>query len=248
MRITLYPLTSEPPLIRPAEMDRHWMDETPDRFAYRCLPLNMANQHGWEFLCPVDVAARWNGGPNPEDIEVRTSGTSQLAPQSHFGSGVLTFQLGTLLRTDPGYNLWVTGPINAAKDAIQPLSGLVETDWSPYTFTMNWRFTRAGEMVAFTLGEPVCHVFPVPRMLAESVELVTGSLDDDPALKARYEGWAAGRTAFNEALHQPGSAAQEEKWQRSYFRGQNPDGSPGSTEHQTKLDLCPLRPRLKQSG
>ena len=36
------------PDIRPAEPRRDWMDETPEAFAYRCLPLNIANAHGWE--------------------------------------------------------------------------------------------------------------------------------------------------------------------------------------------------------
>ncbi len=246
MQITVYPLREDLPLIRAAETDRRWMDATPERFAYRCLPLNMANQHGWELLCPVDVAARWNGGSNTDDIEIRTSGAPHLAPESHFGSGVLTFQIGALLRTDPGYNLWVTGPVNAVKDGIQPLTGLIETDWSPYTFTMNWRFTRPDSVINFTVGEPFCHFFPVPRALPENVGLVAGALDDDPELKASYETWSAARTAFNQALHEPGSAAREEKWQRSYFRGRNPDGSPGSAEHQTKLDLCPA-PSLRKS-
>ncbi len=31
------------PLIRPASPKRDWMDATPESFAYRCLPLNIAN-------------------------------------------------------------------------------------------------------------------------------------------------------------------------------------------------------------
>jgi Family of unknown function (DUF6065) len=31
-------------------MERAWMDATDQRFAYRCLPLNIANAHGWEIL------------------------------------------------------------------------------------------------------------------------------------------------------------------------------------------------------
>jgi hypothetical protein len=36
--------------LRAAPATRPWMDETSDAFAYRCLPLNIANAHGWEFL------------------------------------------------------------------------------------------------------------------------------------------------------------------------------------------------------
>lgn len=37
--------------IRPAPLERDWMDTSDRRFAYRCLPLNIANAHGWELLC-----------------------------------------------------------------------------------------------------------------------------------------------------------------------------------------------------
>jgi hypothetical protein len=29
------------------------MDASPEAFAYRCLPLNIANAHGWGILTPV---------------------------------------------------------------------------------------------------------------------------------------------------------------------------------------------------
>src|SRR5277367_4965853 len=52
------------PMIRPASATRDWMDGTQLSFAYRCLPLNIANAHGWEILSPVGFEAIWNGGPN----------------------------------------------------------------------------------------------------------------------------------------------------------------------------------------
>jgi hypothetical protein len=242
MKLHIYPLTADEPLIRPATAEREWMDETPERFAYRCLPLNMANQHGWELLCGADIAATWDGGGDLASIRIEGTGPERFWPMSHFGNGVLTFAVPALLRTEPGYNLWVSGPINAAKDGIAPLSALIETDWSPFSFTMNWRFTRPHETVMFSLGEPFCHFFALPRALAEETELVSASLDDAPELAAHYAAWSAARTSFNADLLEEGSEARRQRWQRAYFQGRNPDGSPGSPAHQTKLDLCPYRP------
>ena len=45
-----------------------------------------------------------------------------------------------------------------------------ETDWSPFTFTMNWKFTRKPAPVAFERDEPFCMVFPVQRGLIEAAE------------------------------------------------------------------------------
>jgi hypothetical protein len=150
---------------------------------------------------------------------------------------VLTFDIGCLFRTEPGVNLWVSGPVNAPKDAIAPLTGIVETDWAPYTFTMNWLFTRKNQLVRFVKGEPVCCIFPLARGLIESVEPEIRSLESDPALRADYLGWRVGRSQFLKDLPKPGSPAHESKWQKTYFRGQRPDGSAGSPAHQTKLQL-----------
>jgi hypothetical protein len=40
-------------------VERGWMDATGDSFAYRCLPLAVANAHGWEILCVRGFIARW---------------------------------------------------------------------------------------------------------------------------------------------------------------------------------------------
>ncbi|HMZ02762.1 MAG TPA: DUF6065 family protein, partial [Burkholderiaceae bacterium] len=70
---------------------------------------------------------------NPEDL-----GPNKGQITSHFGSGILTFSLPYLFRTSPGYGMLVRGPTNCAKDGAAPLDGIVETDWAPYSFTMNW--------------------------------------------------------------------------------------------------------------
>ena len=95
--------------------------------------------------------AEWNGGSDTDDIQITfEEGTDSFVGkktstfvESHFGSGILTFNVGVVLRTDPGYDLWVTGPVNDFKDGIQALSAIIETYWMPFIFTMNWKFTRA---------------------------------------------------------------------------------------------------------
>ena len=49
---------------------------------------------------------------------------------STFGSGFITFTIPVLFRTPKGINLRLTGPSNWIKDGVQPLDGIVETDWS----------------------------------------------------------------------------------------------------------------------
>lgn len=228
-------------LVRPAPADREWMDATGERFAYRCLPLTIANAHGWEILSPVGFAAGWTGGPDRAAVVVQTDGGAPAPAISHFGNGILTFHMPAVFRTALGNDLWVQGPVNRPKDGIYPLTGVVETDWAVATFTMNWVFTRPGVLLRFEAGEPICHIFPVVRGALEAVAPELRRLSDASELQAAHEAWASSRADFNTALTEEGSEAHAQGWQKSYFRGQTTDSENVAGEgHRTRLRLKPF--------
>src|SRR5947209_10762032 len=116
MRLICYPTSGEPPRIIAAPVERDWMDRTPNGFAYRCLPLNIANAHGWLILNTSPFIANWSGAADLDSISLQSCGIgAPLLARSHFGSGVLTFNVNALFRTEPGYDLMVTGPLNRPK-------------------------------------------------------------------------------------------------------------------------------------
>ena len=228
--------------IRPAPVERDCMDATNQRFAYRCLPLNIANAYGWEVLCNAGFLAMWWGGEGLDSIVIEPDPGTIAPAISHFGHGILTFHLPCLFGTEPGAELMVQGPINRPKDGIAALSGIIETDWSPYSFTMNWMFTRPGTPVRFEKGEPYCHIFPVRCGEIEDIEPELEVLSAYPELKRQHDAWTASRERFNVDLKQPGSDAQSDKWQKLYYRGLSPDGTQAATEsHRTRLRLQPFK-------
>src|SRR5947209_17390851 len=89
MRLICYPTSGEPPRIIAAPVERDWMDRTPNGFAYRCLPLNIANAHGWLILNTVPFIAEWNGDAGIDGVSISATGEGAMLASSHFGSGVL---------------------------------------------------------------------------------------------------------------------------------------------------------------
>ena len=145
--------TGRPFRLRRAPAERAWMDGSDERYAYRCLPLSIASQLGWEVLCPADLAVMWNGGKTKHDIVVGYRRPD--APQpciSHFGEGVVTFNLGALFTTNPGWQLQIRGPVNRPKRGVTALEGVVETEWLPFTSTMNWQVTEPGRWIPFEVA------------------------------------------------------------------------------------------------
>ncbi|MBB4005660.1 DUF6065 family protein [Aurantimonas endophytica] len=226
--------------IRPAPLERQWMDDSEQRFAYRCLPLNIANSHGWEILCTAAFSAVWNGQKAKDSVRITSESGVVTTAVSHFGSGILTLHVPCLFKTDPGVNLFVTGPINRPKDAISALSGVIETDWSPYTFTMNWQFTRPHHPVNFDVDEPICHLFPVGRGHLEELRPALCPLSENPDLESEHKLWAGSRYTFNAALADPASKAAQDQWQKTYFKGKSPSGALAPEGHRSRLRLRPF--------
>ncbi|MCR9257336.1 MAG: DUF6065 family protein [Alphaproteobacteria bacterium] len=248
MSLIAYPVGAVLPEIQPAKAAREWMDRTTQQFAYRCLPLNIANAYGWNLINPMGFFATWSGETGVDAIGIQTDGGEpHPLASSHFGSGVLTFGVGYLFRTEPGYGLLASGPLNVQKDALQPLAGIIETDWSPYTFTMNWKFTRTGRPVRFEAGEPFCQIYPVQtHLIDDMMPEIRDPAEDNPELYKRYREWSQSRTQFNKDLKVDGTEAKKQGWQREYFQGKA-DKDVKIPHHKTKVRPRPFADKRKQS-
>ncbi len=242
MQLDCYKIHDVAPQIVPARSQRDWMDAFPDRHPYRCLPLTMANSTGWEILCPIEVRLSWNGGPAAEDLKLSTPGDpAALAAfaDSHFRRGIATFHTGHLFRTPPGWGVWSSGPPNWPKDGAAPLTGLIETDWLPFPFTMNWQMTRPGEVV-FKKDEPFCFITLMEHGRLEEIEPKRRRLADNRDLVTEYEAWRDSRADFNTRLASREAEAMKSRWQRHYMRGEKVTGDKAE-DHRTKRRLKPPR-------
>lgn len=215
--------------IQAAPREREWMDNTQVKYAYRCLPLAMANQLGWSVYPNNEIELTWDGRT---ELDAITVNDPQHVAASIFGYGIITFHIMHLIQTPPGVNLYITGQPNQFIPGIQPLTGYMETDWSPYTFTMNWQMTHPGETIRIKPEHAICHFFPVARGSVESTELEISDLSDHAELADQHDQFVTLRNGFyGSDLWKNG------QWQKNYFQGKYPDGSRCPVDHQTKINL-----------
>jgi len=183
------------------EKKREWMDVN-NGHAYKCLPLTVANGYGWEVLNPVKFDATWTGDLSPKNqikfnFYPENEEEQRLTKQiySHFGNGIITFSsLNFIFRTTEGHNLFIKGPTNHFKHGAHALEAIVETDWLPYTFTLNWKLTKANETVFFEKGEPISCIFPIQRGYLESFDAVEYLGDPDSEFSKQHDFWANKRS------------------------------------------------------
>ena len=225
------------------------MNETPNRFANRCLPLLVANECGWVLQNPLAFEAVWDGSSEQSAITIAFEEGSvqhRRGVVSLFGHGILTWTVPYLFRTPPGYNMLARGPANWPKDGICALEGVVETDWASATFTMNWKFTRPHHPVRFEQDEPFCMIVPQQRGELESFDPEISHVRADPDTASRWKQWLDNRERLHIRKFLGTYSRQYEEyrdgWEQDYFRGRNADGT-DAPEHQTKLKLRPFLDR-----
>ncbi len=232
--------------LEPASARREWMDATTGKFAYRCLPLVMANQSGWVVRIPGTVSAKWGGKVGVESLSLRfvdsPPGFERMA-LSHFGHGILSFGLPWVFRTPPGIALLVRGPTNHWVTNAHPLDGVVETDWISTTFTMNWQMTARNKEAWFRKGDPICILTPIEIELMERLQPEIQDLQSNPTLLREVNEFQQKRRSTLDANFKQFMAGGEEKtkFELDYVRGQTPTGAKADS-HRTNIKLKPWRP------
>jgi hypothetical protein len=173
--------------LRPSPSRRAWMSEHPT--AYQCLPMVVANQWGWQVLCPTDVRVIWDGSILPSGLRVEVDPKWSPSIKSRFGRGIVTFSPPWLFRTPPGWDLYAKGPSNRWKPNGSPLEGVIETWWLNYTFTLNWKLVEPGEL-QFAAGESLAQLFPVPHATFKDATAIEAPINDsEPEAAAELLRW-----------------------------------------------------------
>ncbi len=223
-----------------AEWQRDWMDTTPSRFAYRCLPLTIANQTGLWIKNPVGFTATWRGPARPGSIDFQFDASADVWTKwisNNFRAGIVTWNTPFLFRTKPaGSRLLVSGPANHFLDNAHPLTAIIESDWMTMSFTMNWKLMRPGIPTRFEAGEPLFQAIPLLSNVCSEIEAASVTykrLDDDPEVAQSYREWDRSRSRFME--RSKAGELKPDDWQRDYFLGRDASGRQSAAVHMTKV-------------
>ena len=213
--------------IVPATSQRRWMDRTSERFAYRCLPLLIANQHGWFVLNVHKVRVVWDGQPDARGAEggLRSgAGGRALSGGEPFRAWRADVEFELPVSHVAGLQPLARGPANMWKPGIVPLEGIIETDWTVATFTMNWKMTMANQPVDFLPGEPICMIVPVRRRMWNRLSRWCVIWIRARRRKRPMTNGPRGGRSSSRILRSADSEARQEKWQKDYMQGGGPGG------------------------
>lgn len=226
--IKIYPIfsSSSKMNITPTTIKRDWMSAN-NNHAYSCIPMNVANQYGWTCHSMDKFTATWDGGSSVNSIKIESNYNKEIAT-SHFADGILTVLTDFVIKTPKNISIYVRGITNSNKPNIYPLDGIVETDWLPFTFTMNYKFHTPGS-VTFEKDEPLFMFFPIERKFIEKFKIEQNIMNSNPELFREYKKY---QNARKQKLQGKSSGKQ-----KFYLSGKVVDEKKNITNHQSKLNL-----------
>jgi hypothetical protein len=215
--------------ITQASSKRDWMDKDGQKYAYNCIPMIAANQAGYWIVYNNETEIFWNGGPNTKDVKIihRDQKDEFNTCSSHFTVGIVTFIFPIIFKTPPGWGLWISGCPNYPINGLHALEAIVETNWSPFTFTMNFKITEPNKLITIKKNTPICRVMPYPLNLNEKTQIQFKKLDANKELKKTHKEWSYSRTKLNEAFKK----GETKKRQFVYKDGVNIKGENISEGH-----------------
>jgi hypothetical protein len=147
-------------IISPMSIKRDWMDETPEKHAYRCFPVTQANMVGWNLYCDEDVKFIWNGttDTSPENVKILQG---EDFTYSGRGQSTVSFITGLVFRSEKNISFLVINPVNYFNPDFETMSYLVSTSWYDNDFPLAIRVKTANKEITIKAGDPIATIIPI---------------------------------------------------------------------------------------
>ena len=210
-------------LISPMSVKRNWMDETPEKHAYRCFPVTQANMIGWNLSFSEDISFIWNGVNDTSSENIKIIDGEDFSYTGR-GQSTISFNTGITFRSQEKISLFTINPVNYFDNRFETMSSLISTSWYDSPFPLAIKAREANKKTTIKAGDPVATIIPISL----------SSMDNTSIDIFNYLDYEKKRQKAQESY---GKAAQElntsGKWTDWYRDATNQKGE-DLGEHETK--------------
>jgi hypothetical protein len=224
--------------IAPMSIKRDWMDDTPEKHAYRCFPVTQANMVGWYLYSEKDVEFTWNGINDTSSDNVQITKGIEFT-YSGRGQSTVSFNTGLTFRTDKNISLMTINPVNYFNEDFETMSSLISTSWLDVSLPLAIKARSANKNIVIKSGTPLATIIPISLTSMNDTEInVFDYSDPDRKRENAHRSYGNAAQEIN----------QQGKWTDWYRDAVNEKGeSLGS--HETKvIRLSVLDNTKKRNG
>lgn len=168
--------------IFPMSIKRDWMDNTPEKHAYRCFPVTQANMIGWTLSCSEDVSFIWNGinDTSSENIEILEGNKFTYSGR---GQSTVSFMTGLIFKTEEDVSLLVINPVNYFNDQFETMSSLITTSWYDKDFPIAIKAKIPNKKITIKAGDPIATIIPISLTNLDNTTIEIYDYEDKDSIR-----------------------------------------------------------------
>ena len=158
--INAYRTSPEAFLIEPLSVVRKWMDDTPDKHAYHCFPVTLANTVGWSISAKSDIKFIWDGTNDTTSDHVKILEGEHLAYTGR-GQSSVSFNTNLIITTKKDLSFLTVNPPNYFYEDFEVMSSVISTSFYPHPIPIAIKVKTPNKEITIKAGEPIAALIPI---------------------------------------------------------------------------------------
>lgn len=143
------------------------MDDTPEKHAYMCFPLNLTNRLGWGISFPEDISFIWDGVTDTTPDHIKIIKGEKYASSTR-GNATISFLTGLRFETDQHTSMLAMPVPNLFTRGAQCYTTLLSSSFYIHSLPLAWRVTEPNIEITIPAGTPVAAMVPISLTDLES--------------------------------------------------------------------------------
>jgi hypothetical protein len=158
--LTAYQMGPDTAKVEPLLVTRDWMDATPEKHAYHCFPVTVANTVGWTISMPVDIKFIWDGlNDTSGDHITILEGESYV--YTGRGQSSVSFNTNLLFKSDEKISLLTMTVPNYFNPDYEVISSLISTSFFRNPLPLAIKALTPNKEILIPAGTPIATILPI---------------------------------------------------------------------------------------
>ena len=204
--INAYVTSPEAFSIEPLSVVRKWMDDTPEKHAYHCFPVTLANTVGWAISAKSDIKFIWDGINDTSSDHVKILEGEHIAYTGRAQSTV-SFITGLIINTEKDLSFLTVNPQNYFYEDFEVMSSVISTSFYPHPIPIAIKVKTPNKEITIKAGEPIAALIPISLGALKDTVINVDDYVQDPAK-------AEAARVYGEAAQKVNSSGQWTDWYR----------------------------------
>lgn len=158
--IRAYRSSPNPMMVDPLPVTRQWMDETPDKHAYHCFPVTLANTLGWSLSAPKNITFIWDGINDTTDQHIKFLEGEEFVWAGR-GQSTVSFNTNLVMRTGQNISIMTMNAPNYFHEDFDVMNSVMSTSFYPHPLPLAIKVRTPNKKITIKAGTPIAAIIPI---------------------------------------------------------------------------------------